>query len=79
MPSMYTEQYLNENESRGGDGMGITPGTFLAYTLKGRAKEYSARYLRVLERDLASRNDVVRGHSKHNATAYYWLRNEGTK
>lgn len=79
MPSMYTEQYLDENQSRGGDGKGITPGTFLAYTLKGKAKRYSGRYQRALERDLASRDDVVRGHSMHNATAYYWLRNEGAK
>jgi len=78
MPSMYTEQYLNENQSRGGYGKGITPGTFLANTLKGRAKQYSGRYQRALERDLASRDNVVKGHSMHNATAYYW-KNEGAK
>ena len=78
MASMYTEQYLDENDRRG-YGKGITPGTFLAYTLKGKAKRYSGRYQRALERDLASRDDVVRGHSMHNATAYYWLRNEGAK
>ena len=76
MASMYTEQYLDENERRG-YGKGITPGTFLANTLKGRAKQYSKRYQHALERDLASRDNVVRGHSMHNATAYYWLRNEG--
>ena len=78
MVSMYTEQYLDENDRRG-YGKGITPGTFLNNILKGKAKQFKGRYQRALERDLASRNNVARGHSMHNATAYYWLRNEGAK
>ena len=78
MASMYTEQYLDENDRRG-YGKGITPGTFLNNILKGKAKQFKGRYQRALERDLASRNNVARGHSMHNATAYYWLRNEGAK
>jgi len=30
------------------------------------------------ERDIASQDNVVKGHSMHNATAYYW-KNEGAK
>ena len=75
MASMYTEQYLDENDRRG-YGKGITPGTFLNNILKGKAKQFKGHYQRALERDLASRDNVARGHSMHNATAYYWLRNE---
>lgn len=76
MASMYTEQYLNQNQSRGGYGEGITPGTFLSYQLSGRAKQYKARYQRALERDLDSRDDVIPGPSKTGASAYYWRETE---
>jgi hypothetical protein len=85
MPSRYTEQYLNQNQSRGGYGEGITPGTFLSYQLSGRAMKYKARYQRALERDLDSRDDVIGGPSKTGASAYYWkeaepkTEGEGTK
>ena len=79
MASMYTEQYLNQNQSSGGYGEGITPGTFLSYQLSGRAMRYKARYQRALERDLNSRNDVISGPSKTGASAYYWKEAEPTK
>lgn len=76
MASMYTEQYLNQNQSRGGYGEGITPGTFLSYQLSGRAMWYKARYQQALERDLNSRSDVISGPSKTGASAYYWREEE---
>lgn len=85
MASMYTEAYLDQNQSRGGYGHGITPGTFLSYQLSGRAKQYKARYQRALERDLDSREDVIGGPSTTGASAYYWkeaepkTEGEGTK
>lgn len=79
MASRYTEQYLNQNQSRGGYGAGITPGTFLSYQLSGLAKKYKARYQRALERDLNSRSDVISGPSKTGASAYYWREAEPTK
>lgn len=79
MASRYTEQYLNQNQSRGGYGEGITPGTFLSYQLSGLAMKYKARYQRDLERDLNSRSDVISGPSKTGASAYYWREAEPTK
>lgn len=76
MPSKYTIDYLNENERRGGDGKGITPGTFLGGILKGSAKRWISVYRLALEKDLAARADVVRGHSVSKATAYYWREEE---
>jgi len=71
MASQYTEQYLNENERRGGEGKGITPGSFLGSVLKGNAKRWLAGYRRALEKELLNRNDVFQGRSASNATAYY--------
>jgi len=79
MASMYTEQYLNQNQSRGGYGQGITPGTFLSYQLSGRAMRYKTKYQRALERDLDSRDDVIGGPSKTGASAYYWKEAKPTK
>ena len=78
MPSQYTIAYLNENESRGGEGKGITPGTFLGGILKGTAKRWITGYRVALEKDLAARSDVVRGQSVNKATAYYWREEEST-
>jgi len=69
-PSKYTDLYLDEN-SRRGKGMGLTPGTFLNYTLKGKAKQYSDSYLRALVRDLKTRPDVVADQSQRGGVAYY--------
>jgi len=71
MTSKYTDAYLDENEQRGGDGCGITPQTYLHTVLKGRAKQWISRYCRIMEKDLSTRADVVRGQSKRGATAYY--------
>lgn len=76
MPSQYTNQYLAENQRRGGAGQGITPGTFLSSVLKGRAKTWRHKYLNALERDLETRPDVIRDRSKTGAVAYYLLTDE---
>ena len=75
--SQYTEDYLNENQRRGGVGQGITPGTYLSSVLKGRAKSFKFQYQNALERDLESRPDVIRDRSKTGAIAYYRLETEG--
>lgn len=55
-PSQYTSAYLRENDSRIAQGLRpITPGTFLAYNLRGVAKSYSSGYKKALERDLRDR------------------------
>lgn len=46
--SQYTDSYLQETSS----GHLITPGTFLAGVLRGRAKTYSGKYERALVRHL---------------------------
>jgi hypothetical protein len=77
MPSQYTNQYLAENQRRGGAGQGITPGTFLSSVLRGRAKSFKFQYQNALERDLESRPDVIRDRSKTGAVAYYLIETEG--
>lgn len=69
-PSKYTDSYLDEN-SRRGKGMGLTPATFLNYTLKGKAKQYSSTYLRALIHDLKTRPDVIADQSHKGGVAYY--------
>lgn len=69
-PSKYTDLYLDEN-SRRGKGMGLTPATFLNYTLKGKAKQYSSTYLRALIHDLKTRSDVIADQSHKGGVAYY--------
>ena len=69
--SQYTEDYLLENQRRGGAGQGITPGTYLSSVLRGRAKSFKFQYQNALERDLESRPDVIRDRSKTGAIAYY--------
>lgn len=74
MASKYTVEYLNENQRRGGDGKGVTPGSFLGGKLKGSSRRWLAGYRRALERELISRMhvDIFQGQSVHGATAYYW-------
>jgi len=69
-PSKYTDLYLDENSQRG-KGMGLTPATYLNYTLKGKAKQYSDSYLRALIRDLKTRPDVIADQSHKGGVAYY--------
>lgn len=73
MASQYTEEYLDENQRRGGDAKGITPGSFLGNVLKGNAKRWLAGYRRALEKELWDRTnvDVIQGRSVSGATAYY--------
>lgn len=71
MPSKYTEPYLDKNARLGGEGKGITPGSFLGSVLKGNARRWILGYRRALEKDLLSRADVIQGRSVSGATAYY--------
>lgn len=73
--SQYTESYLRENARRG-FGKGVTVGTFLAYNLRGRAKNYGGRYADALNNDLNRRvkvGEVVGGVSAGNSIAFYPL------
>jgi len=45
MNSQYTEEYLTLTTKK---GRLLTPGTFLAYTLRGEAKRWACRYSRSL-------------------------------
>jgi hypothetical protein len=70
---MYTVKYLKTNEERG-DGNGYTLQTFLAHELKGKAKQYAAKYCRALENDLESllgEGEVYRSVSCRGGRAYY--------
>ncbi len=49
---MRLSQYLKPYLRTTAGGTLYTPGTFLAYTLRGRAKHYGDVYLRTLERSL---------------------------
>jgi len=71
--SMYTEDYLSVNRARG-IGRGLTPGTFLAYSLRGRAKSFSHRYERALLNSLLRmerEGRVIRARSAHGRVAWY--------
>ena len=73
MASQYTKNYLQTNAEKG-DGNGYTVQTFLAYELKGKAKEYSSGYVRALENDLEDlrrKGDVYRSSSCRGGVAYY--------
>ena len=48
----------------------ITPGSFIAYNLRGDAKLYSGRYMRALINSL-KRSGWVTGPSYGGSTAYY--------
>ncbi|GIV03656.1 MAG: hypothetical protein KatS3mg015_2486 [Fimbriimonadales bacterium] len=67
--SQYLESYLEENRRRGW-GCGLTIGTYLAYTLRGRAKHYAAGYQRALERAVISAG-AIRGWSAGRSVAWY--------
>ena len=69
-PSQFTEAYLAEN-SRRGRGAGLTVQTFLAYTLKGKQKQYISKYASALNRDLKTRSDVIADKSQRGGEAYY--------
>lgn len=67
--SQYLEDYLSLNNALG-RGKGLTIGTYLAYELRGRAKNYSGRYARALENSL-ERNGAQKGRSFMGKVAYY--------
>lgn len=67
--SQYTTAYLRENRRRGW-GKGLTPGSFLAYTLSGRAREYQGKYLTALINSL-ERRGAIQGKSVQGGIAYY--------
>ncbi len=71
--SQYVEDYLRTNEQRGMD-RGYTIGTYLAYQLRGKAKNYAGHYRRALERACERRVEAgvaVEGLSINGGIAYY--------
>lgn len=68
--SQYTDDYLATNTARG-MGNGLTVGTFLAYVLRGRAKEYKGRYETALINSLERRQGVVKSKSARGGVAWY--------
>lgn len=71
--SQYLEDYLDSTAR----GRLITPGTYLAYTLRGRAKTYIGGYLRALLRALEDESDVEPVRSIGGRTAYVRTAAEG--
>jgi hypothetical protein len=69
MNSQYLTSYLDENASRG-MGKGLTVQSFLASKLQGKAKKYSAGYVKSLQRS-CERTGAVQGPSFGGSTAYY--------
>ena len=72
--SQYVVKYLNDNEERG-EGKGLTIGSFLAYNLRGLAKEYSLKYATALRNALSAymyAGFAEEGYSKLGRDAYYW-------
>lgn len=67
---MYFESYLQVNEERG-EGNGLTPGSYLAYTLRGKAKRYANRYRRALLNALTSATDTYEAKSAKGGVAWY--------
>lgn len=51
MESQYTDSYLHMTAG----GRLLTPGTYLAYVLRGRARKYAGRYQSALMRSLEKR------------------------
>ena len=69
MQSQYTEQYLVENDARG-VGNGLTPGSFLASTLRGNARRWIGRYEHSLIRSVL-KIGAIANKSAHGKIAYY--------
>ena len=67
--SQYLESYLAGNAERG-EGKGLTIGSYLAYTLRGVAKQYSGKYARALEAS-CKRVGAILGDSFAGRDAYY--------
>lgn len=67
--SQYTYQYLESNRRRG-DGKGLTVGSFIAYNVRGKARNYAGRYTQALIRSLEKIN-AKKGKSIYGGVAYY--------
>lgn len=67
--SQYIEDYLATNANRG-LGNGLTVGSFLAYNLRGKAKDYAQVYAQALVNAI-NRRDCIAAKSAHGGTAYY--------
>jgi hypothetical protein len=68
--SQYIEPYLDATAD---PATRWTPDTYLAYTLRGTARDYAAGYARALMRAIRRRVDagtVVPARSVHGSTAY---------
>lgn len=68
--SPVTDQNVTNYLDLTGSGTLFTPGTFLAYTLRGKAKAYSGHYLRRMMDRLMSDPGVVAVQSVGGSTAY---------
>jgi hypothetical protein len=71
--SQYLAGYLAENARRG-LGQGVTPGTYLAYCLRGAARSYAGRYRAALETALEMEEQLgtaIRGRSRCAGVAWY--------
>jgi predicted alpha/beta-fold hydrolase len=68
--SQYIDSYLATTED---PATRYTPDTYLAYTLHGKAKDYSSHYVRALMAAISRRvaaGTVVPARSAHGSTAY---------
>jgi hypothetical protein len=71
--SQYLTDYIATNALRG-IGRGLTVNTYLAYTLRGRAKRFGDVYRSALVRSIQraiGRGEVAEGPSARGAIAYY--------
>lgn len=71
--SQYIDEYLRTNTEKG-MGAGVTIGTFLNRKLRGKAKDYGAKYHRALKAACDRRvvaGTAVFGPSAMNCTAFY--------
>ena len=73
--SQFTNEYIRENTQRG-LGKGITIGSFLAYRLRGRAKQFSDVYARSLERALLRRGCIPYKSAGGSVAFYLWKEGE---
>jgi len=72
-PRVVCDAYLRTNHDLG-DGRGYTLGTYLAYKLRGAAKNWAGRYKNALETTLERRVSAGlarKGLSRLGGTAYY--------
>jgi len=67
--SQYLDEYLEGNKLRG-EGKGLTIGSFLTYTLRGKARDYTSKYARSLEVS-CERVGARQGKSYLGMVAYY--------